>query len=498
MKQKARRRIFRDAIHGDVPVGPLQTAIVDTPVFQRLRYIRQNGLLHFVFPGATHSRFTHSIGTMHVAGRAFTSLFPHYSPGDPERVSSSCLTYVGQVFETAALLHDCGHVAFSHSTEEINGDDPYLLSLRTYAEEWDEDGSGLSAWIEDQSVVDPDITPTHEELSLLLARAIICHRYPHVADACGDLLGVSPDTLATDVQSLLLPDLPFSQHFHECANAITEQHTQVGSEERPEQLRDALSTLISGTLDVDRMDYLLRDSHHTGTIYGKCDIGVILNALELCVGPRAGPTLYVGLHQRACQAVDDLLWSRYQLFLQVLNHKTNVILNALLADALHEAAKRPSVAEVGRPHSWPEFISFTDAHVISRVISASLADPHADKRMYHKALVDRDIPLYLGSIALPEDEDDAQNQIENRKQKLRVAVDKQGYDPETVSQWISESHLIKGGGLPFVIRKDKLTGKRSILEPTARGAFQIPRWTREGKMPAVTSHAHFFVDREKH
>ena len=146
----------RDAIHGDIFLTPLQAAVVDTPVFQRLRYIRQNGLLHFVFPGAVHTRFAHSIGTMHLARRVFQSLFPSYRPtiNGKER---SPLGYIGAVFELAALLHDVGHCAFSHSIErvELRGE-PFFHSMRTLVEEWQM--SDLTTWWKSNEYQEPKAT----------------------------------------------------------------------------------------------------------------------------------------------------------------------------------------------------------------------------------------------------------------------------------------------------------------------------------------------------
>lgn len=142
-----RGRVFRDPIHGDVRLGPIQSEIVDTTPFQRLRFIRQNGLLHLVFPGAVHTRFAHSIGTAHVAQRVFASLFPEYSPAQAylPKQRDSHLTYVGSVFVTAALLHDIGHCAFSHSIERVNtsAGSPFLPDLDTLANNWGKDLEGF-------------------------------------------------------------------------------------------------------------------------------------------------------------------------------------------------------------------------------------------------------------------------------------------------------------------------------------------------------------------
>jgi uncharacterized protein len=115
-----RPRIFRDAIHGDIayPRGEFQRlveAILDTRMFQRLRHIRQNGVLNLVFHGAEHSRFAHSMGVASVAGRIFDAAYrntgDHSVCEDRERDREDTIL--------AALLHDVGHGPFSHTLEDI-------------------------------------------------------------------------------------------------------------------------------------------------------------------------------------------------------------------------------------------------------------------------------------------------------------------------------------------------------------------------------------------
>ena len=114
----SRPRIFRDPVHGDIafPRGPFQRlleSIIDTEMFQRLRGIRQTAVMNLVFHGAEHSRFVHSMGAAHVAGRMV----------DAAAANSGVAVSTAEREEIvlAALLHDVGHGPFSHSLEEIIG-----------------------------------------------------------------------------------------------------------------------------------------------------------------------------------------------------------------------------------------------------------------------------------------------------------------------------------------------------------------------------------------
>src|SRR5213596_979500 len=110
-------RIYRDSVHNiirvntDSPEGRLVDALIDTPEFQRLRRIRQLGLAFFAYQSAEHSRFTHSLGALHLATRILERLRKKYHISDNDQTA----------VRAAALMHDIGHGAFSHVVESILG-----------------------------------------------------------------------------------------------------------------------------------------------------------------------------------------------------------------------------------------------------------------------------------------------------------------------------------------------------------------------------------------
>src|SRR3954462_8095605 len=104
--------IIRDPLWNNIRLDPLSFELIDTPAFQRLRYVRQLGLAFLVYPGATHSRFEHALGTYHLARRTLTLFEEHAEFSDVGR--DEC-----QLVRVAALLHDIGHYPFSHALEEI-------------------------------------------------------------------------------------------------------------------------------------------------------------------------------------------------------------------------------------------------------------------------------------------------------------------------------------------------------------------------------------------
>ena len=90
---------IRDPVHGSIHINKEEEVIIKDNFFQRLRNIKQLGFSEYVFPGATHTRFLHSIGVMHVGGKAFDSLFKSFQ-------SSSELKRLKQTFKLSCLLHD--------------------------------------------------------------------------------------------------------------------------------------------------------------------------------------------------------------------------------------------------------------------------------------------------------------------------------------------------------------------------------------------------------
>src|SRR3954469_14066703 len=104
--------IVRDPLWNNIRLDALSFELIDTPAFQRLRYVRQLGLAFLVYPGATHSRFEHALGTYHLARRTLT-LFEDQDDFAMIDRDECMLTRI------AALLHDIGHYPFSHALEEI-------------------------------------------------------------------------------------------------------------------------------------------------------------------------------------------------------------------------------------------------------------------------------------------------------------------------------------------------------------------------------------------
>src|SRR5262249_10325362 len=106
---------INDPVWGTIAVSSPEVAILDSPIFQRLRYVRQLGVVHWVYPGAVHTRFEHAIGVLHVAERMLDAInrSAHFAS-----ITGPVDSTLRAVVRLAALMHDSGHLAFSHVSEK--------------------------------------------------------------------------------------------------------------------------------------------------------------------------------------------------------------------------------------------------------------------------------------------------------------------------------------------------------------------------------------------
>lgn len=270
MADPHRRYEIRCPVHGFISISDWEREIIAQPAFQRLRRIRQLAWTDQVYPGAMHSRFEHSLGVMHLA----TLLYEAIAQRSRDLLKSE-MAYTDEGLERdktlvrlAALLHDLGHSPFSHAGEDLFPFRPN--SQKRYV---------------------------HEDYSA----AIIRHELKDVVE--GHKLNRSNFGFRVeDITSLL-----------------------EGTAEAGHRL--LWRQIISGQMDADRMDYLLRDSLHAGVDYGRYDWRRILNTVEAMVVPEdqessGGQGLRLGVSEGGVHAAEALVLARYFMFTQVYFHKT--------------------------------------------------------------------------------------------------------------------------------------------------------------------------------
>ena len=115
--------VIFDVMYGFIPITAWEEEIINSPFFQRLRWIKQLGFANYVFPGAEHTRFAHAIGVMHSMQQMIKALgiaVSDHELYDPKSKHESAMLH--KCLRVSALLHDIGTFPFSHAIEEVLGD----------------------------------------------------------------------------------------------------------------------------------------------------------------------------------------------------------------------------------------------------------------------------------------------------------------------------------------------------------------------------------------
>ncbi len=249
----------------------------------------------------------------------------------------------------------------------------------------------------------------------------------------------------------------------------------------PQDLRNILHVLVSGTLDVDRLDYLIRDGQSCGVPYGTCDTRILINSLDVGV---IGDHVELLFDAKAASAstiflVMPLGYKRRQVY----NHKTNVAFNAMLGRAIPEAIRD---VRISAPRDFESYIEFTDDLVMSRVLSLCVRGQRLADTVYGQTLAYRRVPLHLGSVLLKTN-DPAEIAQQTREKALALKV-----EPAQLLTAKAKSELIKPGPLPKLLSWDKRSGRHCVE------AFE-GRSTLFGgtSLPPAYRLLHFYIDRPK-
>jgi HD superfamily phosphohydrolase len=306
-QKSPRSKLIVDSIHGDIHLTAIELQVVDTASFQRLRHLQQLGMAQVTYPNATHTRFAHSLGVL--------GIMEHVT-----RVAQAALSLSDEQAEDirlAGLLHDIGHYPYSHLMERIDKvqlTEDFLARGRTF---------------------DANRPPYPKHV--VVGELIVTHQ-PDLLEALGGL---------------------------ERARRIAALFTR----ETTENVQ--LSKLIHSSLDMDRLDYLLRDARAAGVPYGQIDLNYLVNNF------RASPSGMLGVAQKALTAVDHFLLARLFMYRSVYYHKTTFGMEEACRQLLRRIRDQGKfgippdgsvIAEMVKGTSLGEF---TDAYVDSIVEKAA-------------------------------------------------------------------------------------------------------------------------------
>ena len=305
-----------DPIHKYIIFSDLEASIVDSQVFQRLRYIRQLGFAEFSFPGAVHNRFLHSLGVCHLAGRAFDVLFPQKS----ELLTNEKRKQFKQILRLSALLHDVGHGPFSHTSESIM---PLLSKLEL-------------TYLQSKEIGDKQARHEHYSIKFIL------------------------DSELTKMISALDVEPSYVAHLIDEQVPIPDKNFFIS---KGVDFKPLLKQIISSDLDVDRMDYLQRDSFFCGTDYGFCDHEWILNNLKIHFNKDRA---FLAIGQKALYSVESFLLGRRHMSLAVYFHNKMVVMEEILNRYFSSVD-----CDFCIPSSLKEYLFCTDFSLLENLKSAT-------------------------------------------------------------------------------------------------------------------------------
>lgn len=315
---------IRDPIHGLIPVTATEFKLIDTPVFQRLRKIKQLALAELGFPGAIHNRFGHSIGVMHVVSRMAEHLI------DPKEKVVKLKEEDFENIRIAALLHDLGHGPFSHVSEHLLKE--YLIGPKAKKK---------------TEVIHESITQTIIRSDKSITKILGKIRSGQIAD-------------------LLVADGTMQDFQHD---------------------------LVSGPLDGDKMDYLLRDSYFAGVQYGHFDLERLINVLTVV---DENKQKRLAIKSEGIQTVEQYVLAKYFIASQVYQHKTRHATDHMIIEgiknAIHEGNDElRELYNYSKGNSYLQnFVLWHDRRVFDSVFQNSLKDSLS--RQYFQMLDNRILP----------------------------------------------------------------------------------------------------------
>ena len=318
----AKPKVIKDGVWGMVEVDPSSTRLLDGPLLQRMRWIKQLGLTYLTYPSAEHTRFIHSLGMFCVVSRFMDVVMRRpresSSPTDPFTAWLPQEEHV-RILKHAAILHDVGHMPLSHATERVMHDDGMLFKCGRVS-------------------VDDFIAEAEDTLGMS----------PKLAE-CLSLAIVLAPRFARFYRSWVHPNADASD---------TRKIAALIAGIEPEPGLTGLANIISGAaIDADKIDYINRDAEACGIPVGVDVARLFLRSSFLDVRPteiqrlrstRQTPSrseVVFVVNASGLDSIEEIGQARTSLYHRVYLHQTTRNAERLLAKAMHEAANGPSVRE---------------------------------------------------------------------------------------------------------------------------------------------------------
>ncbi|XP_048051510.1 deoxynucleoside triphosphate triphosphohydrolase SAMHD1-like [Megalobrama amblycephala] len=345
-------KIFNDPIHGQIELHPLLVKIIDTPQFQRLRHLKQLGSKFLVYPGATHTRFEHSIGVAYLAGCLLKSLRDNQPELNITKQDALCV-------QIAGLCHDLGHGPFSHLFDGM-----FIPEVRPN-DKWE-----------------------HEDASVKMF---------HYMRSKNGL-----DKVMKEYDLNLDDDIPFTEELIKGnrTSRLLKLKIFFFLQRPPNKsfLYEIVANKLNG-IDVDKWDYLARDCHYLG-IPNSFDHQRLLKSARVC---EVDGEKQICFRDKVADNIHGMFHTRYTLHRQALQHKIGFIIDVKIKDALVLADRKlvPGCKISDAIHDMSEYTKLTD-HIYDQILLDSNPELVEAQDILND-IINRQLPKFVGEARLNED-----------------------------------------------------------------------------------------------
>jgi len=382
-------KVSRDPIYSEILLYPLEILVIDTKAMQRLRYLSQLVGSEYVYPGATHTRFAHSLGVMHLSG-----VYAEHLYDTPDKV---------RILRLAGLLHDIGHGPFSHQFDDVvykklgfkDGHDEYRHRLlREYFPK--------------------EMKKKYDEAPAKLKKAVI------------EDLEITLGELSNNMED------NFAQLMEEVIKVYEgEEHGTIDF------------AIVQGPLGADRLDFVLRDSYYAGTRgFGT---GAIDRLIRNAMIVNKDNESILAYDSKVVDEIYTILFGRFMMYKNVYFHKTSRAADMMIQELLELSYKALRLDE--RVMNIHSFLDLTDQTIINEVIYKfnDLVEQYGDGEETKQSLLKYEIdlqPLELDIVMAYE----IVERLKSRnlwKLVLETPFSIEGVDPSLVSQGIASDLLQK-------------------------------------------------------
>ncbi|XP_069809370.1 deoxynucleoside triphosphate triphosphohydrolase SAMHD1-like [Dendropsophus ebraccatus] len=324
-------KVFNDPVHGHIELHPLLVRIIDTPQFQRLRNIKQLGGTYYVFPGASHNRFEHSIGVAYLAGCLVQALRDRQPELGIDAQDILCV-------QIAGLCHDLGHGPFSHMF------DGKFMPLACPQKKFEHEEASVKMF--DHLIKSNNLEAEMEKYGLVLKKDI-----PFIKEL---IIG------------------PPKEETHSNSSANKNSWPYKGRPEDKRFLYEVVANKSNG-IDVDKWDYFARDCHHLG-IQNNFDYNRFLKFARVC---EVENEKHLCTREKEAGNIYNLFYTRNYLHRQAYQHRVANIIETMISDAF--LAADPHIKIEGKSKDKPCTISES---VEDMVAYAKLTDNIFDQILY--------------------------------------------------------------------------------------------------------------------